>query len=236
LSTDFPDPATAFLRSPLVTSGSETDGARVVRFDRPLVDQPAWADPRMGRQLAEASRAAREQGLAAGYATGWAQGRRDAAAAERADAAARAEREEAARRQQAARAQTLLASLAQAGRTLSEHAAPAWDELVEVLIDGAMGILAAGLGRELSAVDAETLEAARAALRLLPGDDAVTLHVNPGDVPLLGNGEVDGLPDGLTVVADAGVAAGTVVARTPLQSLPVDLRAALRTAEEVLRG
>jgi flagellar assembly protein FliH len=216
-----------------MTSEATTE-ARSVRFDRPLVDQPAWADPRMARQLAEVSRAAREQGLAEGYAAGWAQGRRAAAEAERREAAERAEREEAAHRQLAARAQPLLAALARTAQAFTEQVTPAWDEIVDVLLEGALRVAAAALGRELEAVDAVVLEAARTALRLLPAAEVVTLHVNPADVTLLGEGE--NLPDGLRLVADATVPAGTVVARSLLQSLPVDLRHALAGAEEVLRG
>jgi flagellar assembly protein FliH len=222
------------LRAPIVTSGTVADGARAVRFDRPLLDLASWGDPRLARHIAEATRAGREQGIAEGYATGWAQGRRAAAEAERTEVAERAAREEATRRQLAARAQTLLAGLAQAARTLTEQVAPAWDEIVEVLLDGALRIAAASLGRELTAVDAEALEAARTALRLLPSADAVVLHLNPDDAALLG-ADVEGLPAGLSVVPDAGIPAGTVIARTAMQTLPVDLRAGLLAAEEVLR-
>jgi flagellar assembly protein FliH len=216
-----------------VSGEGELDDVRTVRFDRPLVDLPSWADPRLARQLADAARTARERGLAEGYAAGWAQGRRAAAETARAEATARAEREKATRRQVAARAQTLLAALAQTARTLTEQVTPAWDELVEVLLSGSLQIAAACLARELAATDTEALEAARAALRLLPSTEAVALHLHPDDAALLG--EEAALPDGVTIVPDVGVAAGTVTARTPLQSLPVDLSAGLRAAEEVLR-
>jgi flagellar assembly protein FliH len=236
LSTDRPTArGLSDLRPAQVSRADALDDLREIRFDRPLVDQPAWADPRMGRQLAEATRIAHERGMAAGYAAGWAQGRRAAAEAAKVEAAERAEREEANRRALAARAQTLFAALAQTSRTFTEQITLPWEELIDVLLDGAMRVVASGLGRELAAVDAEVLEAARAALRLLPGpDDSVTLHVNPADVELLDAG--DGIPDAVTIVPDAGVAAGTVVARNPLQSLPMDLRAALRAVEEVLQA
>jgi flagellar assembly protein FliH len=221
------------LRAPVITSGVEADGARAVRFDRPLLDLASWGDPRLARHIAEATRAGREQGIAAGYAAGWAQGRRAAAESQRVEAAERAEREEATRRQLAARAQSLLAGLAQTARTLTEQVAPAWDDIVEVLLDGALRIAASSLGRELAAVDAEALEAARTALRMLPAADAVVLHLHPDDAAVLG-ADVEGLPAGLSIVPDAGVPAGTVVARTPLQTLPVDLKAGLIAAGEVL--
>jgi len=225
-------------RIPLVTTGDEATGARAVRFDRPLVEQAGWADPRIGRQIAAAARSAREQGLAEGYAAGWAQGRRAATEREAAESAERTEREDATRRALTLRVQGLLAALAASARTLADQVVPSWDGLVDTLVDGALAIAGAGLARELAAVDAEVLEAARTALRLLPPDDAVTLHVHPDDVALFGDltGAADPALAGVRVVPDAGVPLGTVLARTPLQTLPVDLRAAVRAAEEVLRA
>ena len=224
-------------RIPQVATGDDADGATAVRFDRPLVEQPGWADPRIARQIAEVSRSARAQGLAEGYAAGWAQGRRAAAERQAAEVAERTAREEAHRRALTTRAQGMLAALAQSARTLAEQVVPAWDELMDVLVDGALAVAAAGFGRELTALDAPTLEAARTALRLLPGGEAVALHVHPGDVELFGLAEerADESFAGVRLVPDGTVAAGTVVARTPLQSLPVDLHAAIATAEEVLR-
>lgn len=222
------------MRTPIVMNGADVGEVRAVRFDRPLVDVHGWADPRLTRQIADVSRAAREQALAAGYAAGWAQGRRAAAEREAEEVVARAEREEAGRRQLTARAQPLLAALAQTARTLSEQITPAWDELVDTLIDGAMTLAGVGLARELASVDAEVLEALRTALRLLPGGETVTVHANPGDLEFL-TGEGTELPEGLRIVADPGVRPGTVVARTPLHTLPVDLHASLSAAEEVLR-
>jgi flagellar assembly protein FliH len=245
LSTRPFTPLAADHRVSLVTSGEEAESAQPVRFDRPLIEQPGWADPRISRQIAEAARAARQQGLAEGYAAGWAQGRRAAAEREAAEAAERADREEAHRRALDARTQALLAALAQAARTLADQVVPAWDGLVDTLLEGALAIVAAGLGRELAALDAEALEAARTALRLLPPTgEPVTLHVHPGDLELFeaagARAAAAGVPgggvvEGVRVVPDDDIPAGTVVARTALQSLPVDLRAALRSAEQVLR-
>lgn len=221
-------------RIPVVAPREAADNARPVRFDRPLVEQPGWADPRIDRQVAEAARAAREQGLAEGYATGWAQGRRAAAEREKAETAERTAREEAHRRALTVRTQGMLAALATAARTLGDQVAPGWDGLVDTLLDGALAIAAAGFDRELTALDAETLQAARTALRLLPSAEAVTVHVNPADLQLFGDAADEALA-GLRLTADAAVPTGTVVARTPLHSLPVDLRAALRAAEEVIR-
>lgn len=222
------------LRAPIVTSGRTADMARTVRFDRPLVDLPGWADTRLARQIAEVSRTAHEQGFAEGYAKGWGEGRRAAAEREAADLAARNEREEANRIQLLSRAQPLLAALAQAARTLTEQVTPAWDELVDTVLDGAMRLAAAGLARELDAVDAEVLEATRAALRILPSGEPVTLHVNPADIDLLVGAGTEPT-DGLRIVPDPAVAVGTVLARTPLHTLPFDTRAGLRAAEEVLK-
>jgi flagellar assembly protein FliH len=238
LSSDAPLPglnAPEAMQARPVTTGPEADAARAVSFDRPLVELPGWGDPRLARQVAKATRAGREQGRAEGYAIGWAEGRRAAAERERQEAAQRTAREEATRRHLTGQAQTVLAALATAARTLAEQVTPAWDELVENLLDGALALAAAALDRELAGVDAEVREALRTALRLLPSADVVTVHANPGDLAVLRGPAGTGLPDGVQLVADPTVAAGTVLARTPLHSLPVDLRAALRTAQEVLR-
>jgi flagellar assembly protein FliH len=232
------------MRRPTVTSGAQADAARAVRFDRPLVESPAWGDPRLARQVSDAARAGRERGLAEGYAEGWAQGRHAAGARAREEAAERAQAAEAVRAQTASRAQSLLAELAQAARALTEQAVPAWNELTDVLVEGALAIAAAGLARELTSIDDRTLEAVRTALRVLPGNQAIELHVHPGDAALLtspppGAGDTaaaPAVPEGVTVVPDADVAAGTVVARTALHSLPVDLLAGIRAAQEVLRS
>jgi flagellar assembly protein FliH len=225
--------ATAAMRAPVVTSGQEADAAAAVSFDRPLVELPGWGDPRVARQVAEAARAARQQGLAQGYAAGWAQGRRAAAAQAEAEAVERQTREDVARRQVAGQAQAVLASLAQAARTVVEQSAPAWDELVEALLDGALSLAAASLDRELESVDATVLEALRTALRLLPVAEVITVSANPADLALLSAAK---LPDGVRLVADPGLPVGSVVTRTPVHTLPVDLRVALRAAEEVLRS
>jgi flagellar biosynthesis/type III secretory pathway protein FliH len=229
-------------RIPLVASDADAEAARPVRFDRPLVEVPGWADPRVTRQIGEAIRDARAQGKAQGYADGLARAMREARQRERAEAAERAAREEATRRALTQRTQEMLASVAQTGRALTAEVLPAWGALVDALLEGALGIAAAALGRELSTVDAEALEAARAALRQMPATRAeVRLHVNPADLDLFAgitaaDDDAENPLAGLHVEPDPRVPAGTAVARSPLQSLPVDVQAALRAAEEVLRG
>jgi flagellar assembly protein FliH len=223
-----------------VTSGRDADTARPVSFDRPLVDMPGWADPRLARHVAEISAAAHERGHAEGYAAGWAEGRRAAAEREMAEVEARARREETNRRQLLARLQPLMASLVHVAQTLADEVTPAWDELVDTVLDGALRLAAASLSRELQAVDTEVVEAVRTALRLLPSTEDVTLHAHPSDIPLLSSGITPGdseaPEEGLRIVPDATVEQGTVVARTAMHSLPLDLKAGLRAAEEVLRS
>jgi flagellar biosynthesis/type III secretory pathway protein FliH len=241
------DPRIAFTtlpvdrRIPHVATQEAAEAARPVRFDRPLVELPGWADPQVSRAIADAIRDARVQGRKQGYADGWAHALREARARERTERAERTAREEATRKALTQRTQDVLAGVAVAARAMSAEVVPAWEALVDTLLDGALAIAAAGLGRELSTVDAEVLEAARAALRQLPTSARadVTLHVNPADVELFpadADEEGNAAINGLEVVPDGRVPAGSVVARTPLQSLPVDLQAALRAAEEVLRG
>jgi len=223
-------------RIPLVATGDEADAATPVRFDRPLIEQPGWADKRVARHIAQIAKTAREHGVAQGYADGYVKGRRDAMIQARKESAERAAREETQRKALATRAQGMLAALAQASRTLTDQVTPAWESVVDVLVEGAVDVVAAVFGREVAALDAPVLESVRAALRLLPPAEGLAVHVNPEDVALFGADGDAGLPDGVRLEADAGVAPGTAVARTPLQALPIDLQAALRAAVEVLRS
>lgn len=235
-------------------AGAQIRPARLDNQLRRTVIDPTYSDAVLEEIVAQSAREARDAARAEGYAAGWAQGRRAATEREAAELAERAAREETARRALTARTQAMLATLATSARTLADQVVPTWDGLMDTLLDGAVAVVAAAFGRELAALDGEALEAARLALRLLPPAEALTLHVNPADLELFGEDTAEGgrgdaaeggLADGaaerdpafegLRIVPDTTVPAGTATARTALQSLPVDLQAALRAAEEVLR-
>src|SRR4051794_26536685 len=127
-------------------AGIEAPQVRPARFDRPLSGPEAarvgagWGDPALDAQIAEAVAEGRRHGLAQGFAAGWAWGRRAAAEREAVDAAARAEAAEAERLQERARAEELLSALADATRSVASSAAPEYEELADVLIDGALAV------------------------------------------------------------------------------------------------
>jgi flagellar assembly protein FliH len=188
----------------------------------------------LDRRLAEALEEARADGLAQGYAAGWAQGRRAAAEEELVERARREEQALAERRATAERAHALLAALAQASSTATASAEPAWAELADALVEGALGIARAVLARELAAVDAPVAESVRAAVRALGEPGEVTVRMHPDDLAMLDTLPAAALPPGVTVVADGGQAPGTVRATTPTQRLLLDLPGALAGAREVL--
>jgi flagellar assembly protein FliH len=224
------------------SSSDATAGTHAVqpaRFDRPLAGAAAavlgagWGDPRLDAALAEAVEEGRRRGMAEGYATGWAAGLRAAAEREEQEAAARAQAAEAERRERLARTGSLLQSLAGSARDLAAAAAPSWEELADVLADGALAIARAALARELASVDDDLVLRVRTALRTLAGDGRLVVHLHPDDAALLARTP---LPDGAELVPDDAVRPGTVAVRGDVQRLRLDVTAAVAAAEEVLRS
>jgi flagellar assembly protein FliH len=220
-------------------SSTDPAGVRSVRFDRPLTGAAGaaagtgWGDARLDAALTEAVEAARAEGMARGWAAGWAAGREAAAEREAAEAAERARTAEAERQALAGRAEALIAALADAARSSARAAEPTWDELADVLADGALALARAALARELSAVDADVELRVRAALRQLAGDGRVVVLVAPSDAATLAGVR---LPEGTSLEADPSLAAGTVAVRTDARRLLLDLPTAVAAAEEVLRS
>ncbi len=208
-----------------------------MNFDRPLGgDALGWADPAVEQRIAAAATRAEEQARSLGYAAGWAQGRRAAAERESAERAERQRQSATALAQHVQRAQDLLRALDSAARQVRQATMPAWAEVADVIADGALAIARAALGRELEAVDSETADAVRVAVRALSDSPEVTVHVNPQDLALLGELVAGELPDGVRLVADPDLAPGAVLAAGPVQRVRRDLPAAVRRAEEVLRS
>jgi flagellar biosynthesis/type III secretory pathway protein FliH len=212
---------------------------RLASFDRQLTGAaavgtgPGWGDPRIDAALAEAFEAARAQGRAEGWAAGWTAGHRAGAERGAVDAVELARAAHQQQLAQAARAEALLDAVAVSARATAAATAPTWDDLAAVLADGALALARAALGRELASVDDDLVLRVHAALRLVAGDGRVVLRLAPGDLPLF---EGVTLPEGTVLLADAGVAPGTVAVRTDTQRLLLDVPAAVAAAEEVLRA
>jgi flagellar assembly protein FliH len=218
-----------------------TDVARIrpAKFDRPLAGPhaarlgAAWGDPALDAQIAEAVAEGRRTAMAQGFAAGWAAGRRAAAEREALDAVTRAKAAEAERLQERRRAEELLAALAHATRSAASLATPEYEELADVLADGALAIAQAALARELTSVDDDLKRRVRAAIRALAGDGRLVVRLNPADLAAIQGAR---LPADAELVPDASLPAGAVTVRGELQRLRLDVPAAVAAAEEVLRS
>jgi flagellar assembly protein FliH len=180
--------------------------------------------------LAERSRqAARAQG----YATGWAEGRRAG------EARSRVEAEEAARLRDEAEArrrdehQVGLRSLDAAAETLRDRLAEACEAVEAHVLEAALQIAEAVLGRELAVATDPGADAVRRALTVMPADvSTFTLRLNPGDVAGLDETVLAGHT--VTVVADPAVAIGDAVAETDTMVIDASVASALQRVREVL--
>jgi flagellar assembly protein FliH len=188
-----------------------------------------------GPVLVDAHEAARS----AGYAEGWAQGRRDAIAAE----TEHLQRAEASRQQLeralAAEAQQARDALWSAVSQLEAITAPVLEDGADVVLDAAIRLAEAVLGAELSVLDDAGTLALRRALSPLPDDGRVVVRLNPQDLQVLrAAGEsADGatgtqrLEDhDVELVADSGLRRGEAVADQGAARVDARFGAALRRA------
>jgi flagellar assembly protein FliH len=220
-------------------SSSDAPEVLTARLDRPLAAGAighGWAHPAIAEQIAKVRQAAAEAARSEGYAAGWAQGRRAAAEALEVDRQRRLEQAELTSQVQAARVEAALEMLADAVALVDEAAVPAWEDVADALVEGAVGIARAVLGRELGSLDATTLEALQIAVRSLGGPPAVTVHAHPTDVDVLDAVAPGRRPAALTLVPDPSQEPGTLVTRTVTQRVVTGIPAALAAAEEVLRA
>lgn len=180
--------------------------------------------------LAERSRRA---AAAQGYAKGWAEGRRAG------EAKSRTEAEEAARRRQELdeenrRQQMLgLGALDAASRELRARLDEACAAVESHVVEAAVQIAEAILGRELAVGEETGADAVRRVLTLLPTDVTVfTLRMNPADLAALDSDVL--VEHTVTLVADATVERGGAVAETDTMVIDATVSAALARVREVL--
>jgi flagellar assembly protein FliH len=173
--------------------------------------------------VAEAQARGYEDGRADGYADGYAAGRSEALAAAASAEEASGEAVEAA-----------LAALAAVGGDLSARHREVVAGLEAVLVDGAMELATAIVGRDLELALAPGRDALARALRLAEGTDAVFVRMHPDDVATLGE-HADLAPGrDLTVVADPAVSRGGCVVDVGDGRVDARLDAALERVREVL--
>lgn len=221
--------------TPVLSGAAAQASVRPANLDRPLHRgslQPSYSDPRLEEMVRAAADQAREEAQAQGYLAGWAQGRQAASEENARVRAALQEENVRLRAEITQEAQELLRTLREAVRQVHETQLPAWNEVADVLTDGALRLAESALGRELQSVDDKVGLAVRTALRQVAASGETVVHLNPKDAEVL----EDDVADGVTIVADPAVPAGNVTVLTPTQRLRQDLPAAIAAAEEVLRS
>ncbi|MDQ1293682.1 MAG: flagellar assembly protein FliH [Actinomycetota bacterium] len=219
---------------------------RPAQLNRPLTAGQAsaslgWADPHLDRLLNEAMARARAQATQEGFTEGLRQGRERAAQ----EAAAQTLRRDQDRFEQgqqlALHVNHLLTALQEAVQQQSEELVPAWDELADALLDGALTIARSALGRELTSLDAQALQALRVAVRSLSGSNDLQVRLNPEDLRILSHATGDDsleavCPVGVHLAPDPQVPRGGVQAQATTKRVKILLSEALARAEEVLRS
>ncbi|WP_211191690.1 FliH/SctL family protein [Actinoplanes sp. TBRC 11911] len=181
---------------------------------------------------------AKQQARTAGYAEGWAQGQREAAAvADEATDRARAAEHAHEQRRAAALAQAVNA-LGRAITTLENQLMPTFAELQEVLLTHAFELAEAIVGRTLDDPERRGADAIRRAMSAVPesGDIIVTLH--PDDHrTLVGQGETDFDYEGrrVSLRSDPSLRPGDAIAESGAATIDATVAAAVARAREALR-
>lgn len=208
----------------------------------PLASQAAparfVADLRCRSNTATDTTAIHEQARAAGYAEGWVQGQRAAAAAAR----AAADQAEAARKEAEAAAEMKLAraleALARAAAQLEAKTAPTISMMEELILAAALELTEALLGRELATIDTRARDALRRALSLTPPAGPVIVRLHPDDYHTLMRDDWSNEfhIDGRTVQLqpDPSLSPGDAIAESGATTVDATLPAALARVKEVL--
>ncbi|HEV7964303.1 MAG TPA: FliH/SctL family protein [Actinoplanes sp.] len=218
----------------MTSSSPETvvRGERAVtaaRFDMDLREQPTLPNEIANRLRAEAQ--------AAGYATGWAQGRREAevvAQAARAEAAAQVRQ---AAEVQAARVEQALIAVSRATARLERQMVPVTGELEDLIVGSAFTLAEAILGRELAIAADPGRDAVTRALALAPTGRPVTVRLHPADHAAVTGGQLESVELAgrtVTLVADPGLQPGDAIAECDATTIDARLAPALARVREVL--
>jgi flagellar assembly protein FliH len=218
----------------MTSSSPETvvRGERAVtaaRFDVNLRKQPTLPNEVANRLRAEAQ--------AAGYATGWAQGRREAeVAAQAARAQTLAEVRQAAE-VQAARVEQALVALALAVADLERQMAPVATELEDLIVGTAFALAEAVIGRELAVAAEPGRDAVARALALAPTGRPVTVRLHPADHATVTDGQPGPVEIGghtVTLLVDPSLQPGDAVAECDATTIDAQITPAVARVREVL--
>jgi len=186
----------------------------------------------LGNLVAEARQAARAQG----YAVGWAEGRR-AAAAQAAQEAAEREEQAAAQRARAEREHLeLLRSVAAAAQALAGAADEARARVEDQALDLARELTETLVGHELRSAPDTAADVAARVLAEAPAGAAYELRVHPATAAALTGAELASAftETGVRIVADPALAFADAVVEIDDRVLDLRVSAALERVREVL--
>lgn len=174
-----------------------------------------------------------QAGRAQGYARGWAEGRR-AGRAEALDEAAHASRvraeDEAARQHEH---DLVVQALESAAREVRDRLADVCAAIEARVVDTALMLAEAVVGRELELATDPGTDAVRRALRVLPHDvHSIVLRLHPEDARHLDPTVLEEVT--ATVVADSRLSRGDAVAETDTMVVDASIGAALERVRGVL--
>ena len=170
----------------------------------------AFVPSPLAASRADASASAR----AAGFAAGWAAGAREAATAAEAERTRVREADEARERQRDAEVSRAVADLARVAQAWRMSAVPVLDEAHDLVLDAALELAQAILGRELRPGPGSASALVERARALPAGLEPTAITVSVPDLPYVRRALADGeasLPEGISVVADAALAPGDLM-------------------------
>ena len=177
----------------------------------------------------------RAQAEASGYAAGWAQGRRQAAQAGAAKAERGIKASSEVRAAHTARVERALLAVANAAEVLERQVLPVIHDLEETIVDTAMQIATAVLGREIATAEQPGRDGVMRALALAPVGRPVTVRLSPADRQTMKTTElvIDGRT--VTLVDDPALQPGDAVAVCDATTIDARIGPAVERVREVLR-
>jgi flagellar assembly protein FliH len=207
----------------------DANPASTARFDIALGERLALPPDLYEKLRAEAQ--------AAGYATGWAQGRREAEVAAQAtrDQVAAETRQAAA--VQATRVQQALGAVVGAASQLEQRMVPTCADLEDLIVNTAYALAEAVIGRELATAVEPGRDAIARALALAPADRPVTVRLHPNDYATVTDGQpatVQLNGRDVNLVADYSLLPGDAVAECDATTVDARIQPALNRVREVL--
>jgi flagellar assembly protein FliH len=214
-----------------VLRGSAADTASAARFAVDLRHETPFDAPAVER--------AKQQARTAGYAEGWAQGKREAAIeADAATVRTQATQQAHEQRRVAALAQAINA-LGRAVTELETQLMPTFTELQDVLLAHAFELAEAIVGRSLDDPQRRGADALRRAMAAAPETGNLTVSLHPDDfTSLIGDSEPSDFDyEGRRVILrpNATLRPGDATAETGMATIDATITAAVDRAREALR-